>query len=822
MISARKPSTWLLGVGTTRIRVWLSVHVVALDSSATRRRPVRLFARAREGHAATPTLATSSGRWDPAAYVACDPDTATVCVIDGLNSSQARPQEFKFEAVFGPDANNAAVYDAVCSEVETLLADDAQETLCYLAYGHTGSGKTHTVFGSAADGGLAPRTARAMLRGGNKAPLELTFVEVYNDRVFDLLDGRAPRRVRRHSSTGRVFVEGLTAATLRKHTDWQQCCAAGLALRQTSATALNDRSSRSHALLTMRCRGVAVSFVDLAGSERNTTLHGPALDKDGIAINRSLSALSACIQRLATTGAATGFRDSLLTTLLQRYLTGVCGTSVIVCLHPSTKLLPETLSTLRYAQRLTNVTTSTAPPLPSPPPEEAPLADVTDASMASTATRGGTAEERAVAARIQQAQRNRIAALEDEVASLRSSLQSSAQTSLIAMSSGDSLPAPTSVTVAAAAAVSPPKHVDPSEPFAPDAAATSTEGVLALAEELRRTQLVSSHFSRQAASRPAEPCPQATVQCDDFFSDAFASTGRDVVAYVGIDVADGSSGDDADELECFFADFEMNAEAALALAEDSDTPIGDAGALAANLARWGLPPLYPLHPATAECSLGASTALSLHVTAVVELPADSVRRAPLRSWRCSCSAVGTVDTPTPFALVFSLPASAPSDVRDAVLREVGAVQRACTERRHKSPKRVVFQAPQGSAPQGGSARPSPTRSSSAGRRTSPPRRASRDRSAEPAVVPLPLADAAPLPQSQDRDVRVRVASAALPPPLAAAATPEDDALPNARTVAVAREERNRRNATAKQRRGGKPGAKGCGSSDGGGDGCCVA
>jgi hypothetical protein len=66
-----------------------------------------------------------------------------------------------------------------------------------LCYGQTGAGKTHTMSGDAASyaqRGLIPRTLAALLAGLRAAPglaswsLALSYVEVYNDALFDLLD----------------------------------------------------------------------------------------------------------------------------------------------------------------------------------------------------------------------------------------------------------------------------------------------------------------------------------------------------------------------------------------------------------------------------------------------------------------------------------------------------------------------------------------------------------------------------------------------------------------------------------------------------------
>ncbi|XP_040388918.1 kinesin-like protein KIF12 isoform X2 [Cygnus olor] len=146
---------------------------------------------------------------------------------------------------------------------------------------------------------------------------------------------------------------------------------AGSRRRRTSAHALNRHSSRSHALLTIHIRSRAPStspskqgtlcFVDLAGSERvKDTSSTGELCVEANNINRSLLALGHCISLLAKPqGRRTHipYRDSKLTRLLARSLSGWGVTLMVACISPSSRCLSETLSTLHYASRACRVTT---------------------------------------------------------------------------------------------------------------------------------------------------------------------------------------------------------------------------------------------------------------------------------------------------------------------------------------------------------------------------------------------------------------------------------------------------------------------------------
>lgn len=133
--------------------------------------------------------------------------------------------------------------------------------------------------------------------------------------------------------------------------------------RSVGATAMNNTSSRSHALFTVNFKLVnsegmelnsKFQLVDLAGSERSkkTKATGTRF-QEGVQINKGLLALGNVISALGG-GSNTGFityRDSKLTRLLQDSLGGNSVTMMIACVSPADYNLEETLSTLRYADR---------------------------------------------------------------------------------------------------------------------------------------------------------------------------------------------------------------------------------------------------------------------------------------------------------------------------------------------------------------------------------------------------------------------------------------------------------------------------------------
>jgi hypothetical protein len=153
----------------------------------------------------------------------------------------------------------------------------------------------------------------------------------------------------------------------------------GQAVRHVASTQMNDQSSRSHSVFTIRIEQkvttelsesrqreqlikAKINLVDLAGSERasKTNATGATL-KEGANINKSLLTLGNVINSLAE-GMKGGkgnkvipYRESKLTRLLQESLGGNAATVMIASISPADYNYSETISTLKYANRAKSI-----------------------------------------------------------------------------------------------------------------------------------------------------------------------------------------------------------------------------------------------------------------------------------------------------------------------------------------------------------------------------------------------------------------------------------------------------------------------------------
>uniref|UniRef100_A0A8C8JA76 Kinesin family member 13Ba n=1 Tax=Oncorhynchus tshawytscha TaxID=74940 RepID=A0A8C8JA76_ONCTS len=231
---------------------------------------------------------------------------------------------------------------------ESLLHNAFQGyNACIFAYGQTGSGKSYTMMGSVDSPGLIPRLCSSLFdrtlleqREGEGFTIEVSYMEIYNEKVRDLLDPKGSRqalRVREHKVLG-PYVDGLSRLAVANYKDIESLMSEGNKSRTVAATNMNEESSRSHAvfniILTHTLKDLQsgtsgekvskLSLVDLAGSERaaKTGATGERM-KEGSNINKSLTTLGLVISALAEQGCGKNktkfvpYRDSVLTWLLK-------------------------------------------------------------------------------------------------------------------------------------------------------------------------------------------------------------------------------------------------------------------------------------------------------------------------------------------------------------------------------------------------------------------------------------------------------------------------------------------------------------------------
>ncbi|KAG5412180.1 hypothetical protein IGI04_008499 [Brassica rapa subsp. trilocularis] len=334
----------------------------------------------------------------------------TDCITVSPNEPQVHigSHTFTYDFVFGSGGYpSLEIYDHCVAPLVDALFNGYNATV--LAYGQTGSGKTYTMGtnygGDGTNGGIIPRvmedifTKAEATKDSTELLIRVSFIEIFKEDVFDLLDSNSPPLLRndggvhaknvalsrapiqiRETASGGITLAGVTEAEVKTKEEMGSYLAKGSLCRATACTNMNSQSSRSHAIFTITLEQKKVSsslgttevggevilcaklhLVDLAGSERakRTGADGMRL-KEGIHINKGLLALGNVIsalgdERKRKEGGHVPYRDSKLTRLLQDSLGGNSKTVMIACVSPADTNAEETLNTLKYANRARNI-----------------------------------------------------------------------------------------------------------------------------------------------------------------------------------------------------------------------------------------------------------------------------------------------------------------------------------------------------------------------------------------------------------------------------------------------------------------------------------
>ncbi|XP_070260995.1 kinesin-like protein KIF2C isoform X2 [Myotis yumanensis] len=288
-------------------------------------------------------------------------------------------QAFCFDFAFDETASNEVIYRFTARPLVHTIFQGGKAT-CF-AYGQTGSGKTHTMGGGLsgkaqnASKGIYAMASQDVFLMKNQPryrnlglEVYVTFFEIYNGKLFDLLNKKAKLRVLEDGKQ-QVQVLGLQEHLVNCAEDVIKMIDIGSACRTSGQTFANSNSSRSHACfqILLKAKGRVhgkFSLVDLAGNERgaDTSSADRQTRMEGAEINKSLLALKECIRALGQNKAHTPFRESKLTQVLRDSFIGENSrTCMIAMISPGISSCEYTLNTLRYADRVKELSPHSGP-----------------------------------------------------------------------------------------------------------------------------------------------------------------------------------------------------------------------------------------------------------------------------------------------------------------------------------------------------------------------------------------------------------------------------------------------------------------------------
>lgn len=335
---------------------------------------------------------------------------ATAIKLEGWDESSVRITDSAREThvfnyathVLAPETTQQQAYDAMMpSLIDAWL--NKRNNLMVLAYGQTGTGKTHTMFGPKEslasdalhpDWGVLPHTMHACFehmastKGRLKCIVTASALEFYMGVGFDLLNDHSMIEVDPDGNAN-----GHTMRPLTNMQDFANFVEDLERNRTTAATKMNSTSSRSHCcmLLTLfqldiESRDYVVTkfnLIDLAGSERAARTGGEVVagaelykymmmawqgqvdqipvGAQGVLINMELGALTQEIMN-ATQRYKQGTQycpPKSVSSAFQRYtgaiMMGKTLLNTIVCLSPAPQNGLENLNSLRWGEGMSKL-----------------------------------------------------------------------------------------------------------------------------------------------------------------------------------------------------------------------------------------------------------------------------------------------------------------------------------------------------------------------------------------------------------------------------------------------------------------------------------
>ena len=184
----------------------------------------------------------------------------------GITSPSNTTNTYEFDRIFGTESTQSQVFEYVQPLVDECLKGF---NVTIFAFGMTGSGKTHTISGDLnGDMGILPRAVNHVFDSLRKTSCShsesvsmvcLTYVELYNNHLNDLLcpvgsiDGDATNlKIHEHPKRG-IYLTGSKGirTPVTSPEECMQLIQKGNRFRATGSTNLNDRSSRSHTVISL-------------------------------------------------------------------------------------------------------------------------------------------------------------------------------------------------------------------------------------------------------------------------------------------------------------------------------------------------------------------------------------------------------------------------------------------------------------------------------------------------------------------------------------------------------------------------------------------
>ncbi|KAF4353600.1 hypothetical protein F8388_017775 [Cannabis sativa] len=283
-------------------------------------------------------------------------ETVTISFGD---QSASRKDSYELDYCYEQNEDNELIFSREVKPLISGVFSGCNATV--VAYGAKNTGKTCVIQGSCDKPGLAALAMNEFLSLAelNGNTVAISFYEVQQDRVCDLLDTKQSAVFVLEDKLGKIQLKGLSKVPVKSISDFQKLCV-GFNSRKPTQKIPSELPRRSHKGLIVHVSSPnenldtlqtsKMNFVELAGYEDVRRKGNDGLNSvEQTKINQSIYAFSNVLHALGGNESHVPYRESKLTRILQDSLGGANKVLMITCLNPL--YCQDSISMVKLASR---------------------------------------------------------------------------------------------------------------------------------------------------------------------------------------------------------------------------------------------------------------------------------------------------------------------------------------------------------------------------------------------------------------------------------------------------------------------------------------
>ena len=245
-------------------------------------------------------------------------------------------KKYKLDKFYDTNTNNYTIYK---EQIKPIM----DESFYLFLYGHTGSGKTYTIFGNQHIDGLLDIIFRNINYTAKIEAMELSSigcVDIFNDKIVTLLE-----------NDNKIKLFNITHKEVSSEKEFDKVINNIKNKRKTGTSKYNSYSSRTHLIINIYHNKKKYVIIDLAGHERKPEMKKGSSYIDTNYINSSLLALKECFRKSNEKNAYIPYRRSKLTRLLKIIFETNVKSLIISTIHSGYQYQNDTYDTLSYVSQ---------------------------------------------------------------------------------------------------------------------------------------------------------------------------------------------------------------------------------------------------------------------------------------------------------------------------------------------------------------------------------------------------------------------------------------------------------------------------------------